>query len=294
MKSISLIALCCVMVVFGGLPFTSNAQLDPLFYVKTCPQLHTIVQDIIRNVTRQDPRMPASLIRLHFHDCFVQGCDASVLLNNTATIESEQEAAPNINSLRGFNVVNRIKLAVDNACPNLVSCADILTLAAEKSSVMTGGPSWPVPLGRRDSLTANRALANKSLPAPFFSLTQLKSAFAAQGLNTVDLVTLSGAHTFGKARCRFITDRLYNFNNTGQPDPTLNTAYLQQLQIQCPQNGSGDVRVAFDPITPGRLDKQFYNNLQVKKGLLQSDQELFSTPDADTISLVNTLHEINY
>ncbi|MCH88236.1 peroxidase, partial [Trifolium medium] len=95
------------------------------------------------------------------------------------------------------------------------------------------------------------------------------------------------AHTFGKARCRFITNRLYNFNNTGQPDPTLNTAYLQELQIQCPQNGSGDIRVAFDPVTPGRLDKQFYNNLQVKKGLLQSDQELFSTPGADTISLVN-------
>jgi peroxidase len=74
MNSLNLIALCCVMVVFGGLPLTSNAQLDPLFYVKTCPQLHTIVQDIIRNVTRQDPSMPPSLIRLHFHDCFVQVC----------------------------------------------------------------------------------------------------------------------------------------------------------------------------------------------------------------------------
>jgi peroxidase len=35
------------------------------------------------------------------------------------------------------------------------------------------------------------------------------------------------------------------------------------------------------------LDKNFYNNLQIKKGLLQSDQELFSTPGADTISIVN-------
>jgi peroxidase len=61
------------------------------------------------------------------------------------------------------------------------------------------------------------------------------------------------------------------------------------LQIQCPQNGSGDnTRVAFDPVTPGRLDKQFYNNLQAKKGLLQSDQELLSTPGADTISIVNS------
>ncbi|MCH95989.1 peroxidase, partial [Trifolium medium] len=135
--------------------------------------------------------MPASLIRLHFHDCFVRGCDASVLLNNTATIESEQDAAPNNNSLRGLDVINNIKTAVEKACPNTVSCADILTLAAEKSSIQTGGPSWSVPLGRRDSLRANRTLANQNLPAPFFNLTQLKAAFAAQGLNTVDLVTLS-------------------------------------------------------------------------------------------------------
>ena len=54
------------------------------------------------------------------------------------------------------------------------------------------GPDWKVPLGRRDSLTANRTLADQNLPAPFFSLTQLKSAFAVQGLNTTDLVALSG------------------------------------------------------------------------------------------------------
>lgn len=45
--------------------------------------------------------------------------------------------------------------------------------------------------------------------------------------------------------------------------------------------------VNFDPTTPDRLDKNYYSNLQVKRGLLQSDQELFSTPGADTIPLVN-------
>jgi len=47
-------------------------------------------------------------------------------------------------------------------------------------------------LGRRDSLTANRTLANQNLPAPFFNLTRLKESFAAQGLSTTDLVALSG------------------------------------------------------------------------------------------------------
>jgi len=47
-------------------------------------------------------------------------------------------------------------------------------------------------LGRRDSLTANRTLANQNLPSPFSTLTQLKDAFAVQGLDTTDLVALSG------------------------------------------------------------------------------------------------------
>ncbi|PNX68901.1 peroxidase, partial [Trifolium pratense] len=112
------------------------------------------------------------------------GCDASVLVNNTATIVSEQQAFPNNNSLRGLDVINKIKTAVESACPNTVSCADILTLAAQASSVLAQCPSWTVPLGRRDSLTANQTLANQNLPAPFDALDKLKSAFVAQGLNT--------------------------------------------------------------------------------------------------------------
>jgi peroxidase len=58
--------------------------------------------------------------------------------------------------------------------------------------IQADGPDWKVPLGRRDSLTANQSLANQNLPAPFNSLDQLKAAFAAQGLNSTDLVALSG------------------------------------------------------------------------------------------------------
>ncbi|XP_027338250.1 uncharacterized protein LOC113852209 [Abrus precatorius] len=284
--NLSVTVLCCV-VVLGGLPFSSDAQLDPSFYKNTCPKVHSIVREVIREVSKKDPRMLASLVRLHFHDCFVQGCDASILLNNTATIESEQQALPNNNSIRGLDVVNQIKTAVENACPGVVSCADILALAAEISSVLAHGPDWKVPLGRRDSLTANRTLANINLPAPFFNLTQLKNAFTAQGLSTTDLVALSGAHTFGRAHCSLFISRLYNFSGTGKPDPTLDTTYLQQLRQICP-NGGPDNLANFDPTTPDTIDKNYYSNLQGHKGLLQSDQELFSTPGADTISIVNS------
>ena len=62
-----------------------------------------------------------------------QGCDASILLDNTTTIVSEKFAGPNNNSARGFEVVDDMKAAVERACPGVVSCADILTIAAEQS-----------------------------------------------------------------------------------------------------------------------------------------------------------------
>ncbi|QHO06400.1 hypothetical protein HN51_065259 [Arachis hypogaea] len=290
MKFLLAIVLCGV-VVLGTFPLSSDAQasqLDPSFYSATCPTVHSIVREVLRNVSKTDPRILASIMRLHFHDCFVQGCDASLLLNNTATIVSEQGAAPNNNSIRGLNVVNQIKTAVEAVCPNTVSCADILALGAEISSVLGGGPDWKVPLGRRDSLTANLTLANQNLPAAFFTLPQLTTAFANQGLNITDLVTLSGAHTFGRAQCQFFFARLYNFNGTGNPDPTLDSSYRQTLQSLCPIDGSKNTSVVnLDLTTPDTVDNKYYSNLQAQKGLLQSDQELFSTPNASTTAIVN-------
>lgn len=49
----------------------SEAQLSPTFYDSTCPNVSDIVQTIVQLVQSSDPRMPASLLRLHFHDCFV-------------------------------------------------------------------------------------------------------------------------------------------------------------------------------------------------------------------------------
>lgn len=63
----------------------------------------------------------------------LQGCDGSVLLDSSEGMVSEKHAGPNINSLRGFEVIDRIKYNLEEACPCTVSCADILTLAARDS-----------------------------------------------------------------------------------------------------------------------------------------------------------------
>lgn len=63
----------------------------------------------------------------------LQGCDASILLDDTPTFTGEKNAAPNANSVRGYEVIDAIKMQVESYCPATVSCADILALAARDS-----------------------------------------------------------------------------------------------------------------------------------------------------------------
>ena len=60
---------------------------------------------------------------------WLKGCDGSVLLNSTNSTKAEKDATPNL-SLRGFQVIDAAKAAVEKVCPGVVSCADILALVA--------------------------------------------------------------------------------------------------------------------------------------------------------------------
>ncbi|WCJ22361.1 Peroxidase superfamily protein [Euphorbia peplus] len=266
----------------------SDAQLSTTFYATTCPNVSSIVSNVIQQALLSDPRIGASLLRLHFHDCFVDGCDASVLLDSTSSIQSEKFAHPNYDSIRGFDVVDKIKTAVESACPGVVSCADILALAAQSSVLLSGGPSWNVLLGRRDGVIGNPSGAVTYIPTPSQTLDVLIGKFNAVGLGMTDLVALLGSHTFGRARCVEFSTRLYNFNGTGRPDPTLNATYLANLQKSCPQNGSSSALANLDPSTPDAFDNKYFANLKNNRGLLQADQEIFSTAGAPTIAFVNT------
>ncbi|KAL7210630.1 hypothetical protein ACSBR1_032066 [Camellia fascicularis] len=198
-------------------------------YRDSCPEAETIIFSWVERAVSEDPRMPASLLRLHFHDCFVNashslyiyyvvhtetlptkkkkikkvlalhsfdsrsyhnecnigstqptpspvllaaildimknlsennhenfmtlvlhstfrclrsglvflGCDASVLLDDTPNFVGEKTAAPNLNSLRGFEVIDAIKSDLESVCPETVSCADILAIVARDSVVLS-------------------------------------------------------------------------------------------------------------------------------------------------------------
>ncbi|XP_040383982.1 peroxidase A2-like [Oryza brachyantha] len=270
-----LVVVMVVALCVGG----GAAQLCEDYYDCTCPDAYDIVRRVLIEAHKSDTRIFASLIRLHFHDCFVQGCDASLLLDTVPGMPSEKTSPPNNNSARGFPVVDDVKAALEDACPGVVSCADILALAAEISVELSGGPGWGVLLGRLDGMTSDFN-GSLDLPAPTDNLTVLRQKFDKLNLNDVDLVALSGGHTFGRVRCQFVTDRLYNFSGTGRPDPTMDFAYRSFLSQRCPPNGPPAALNDLDPTTPDTFDNHYYTNIEASRGFLQSDQELKSSPEA--------------
>ena len=114
------------------------AELSMGYYGMTCPFAEYIVRNVVGEALAKDPTLAAGLLRLHFHDCFVQGCDASVLLDadGSGRFVTEKRSNPNRDSLRGFEVIDEIKAAVEHACPRVVSCADIVAVAARDSVVL--------------------------------------------------------------------------------------------------------------------------------------------------------------
>ncbi|KAJ6684842.1 PEROXIDASE [Salix purpurea] len=272
---------------FGGGSF----GLFPEFYQYSCPQADDIVMSVLRKAIARDSRIPASLLRLHFHDCFVQGCDASVLLDDSAKIVSEKNSGPNKNSLRGFEVVDEIKAELEEACPQTVSCADILALAARGSTVLSGGPNWELPLGRRDSKTASLSGSNNNLPPPNSTIQNLVSFFKRQGLNDIDLVALSGAHTIGVARCVAFKQRLYNQNGNNQPDQTLEKNYFLDLKSVCPRSGGDNNISPLDLASPAKFDNTYFKLLIWGKGLLTSDEVLYTGKVGRAIQLVKRFAE---
>ncbi|KAI5679792.1 hypothetical protein M9H77_01019 [Catharanthus roseus] len=262
-----------------GIKGSSSAQLSPTFYITTCPQALFTIKSVVTKAVVKEHRMGASLLRLHFHDCFVNGCDGSVLLDDTSSFTGEKNARPNKGSLRGFEVIDTIKSQLETICPGVVSCADILAVAARDSVVALGGPAWIVELGRRDSTTASLSDAEANIPFPRMDLTDILTAFSNKGFSAKEMVALLGGHTIGQAQCFTFRERLYN-------ETLIDTTFATSIKLNCPISLGDDNLTSLDAITPLSFDNGYYKSLVNNKGLLHSDQQLFSGGSTD--SQVNT------
>ncbi|KAH0669772.1 hypothetical protein KY285_023926 [Solanum tuberosum] len=275
--------LMCILV-------SSNAQLQQNFYAKSCPKAEKIILDYVHKHIPNAPSLAAALIRMHFHDCFVRGCDASVLLNFTSSTgnQTEKFGIPNL-TLRGFSFIDNVKKIIEDECPGVVSCADIVALVARDSVVVTGGPSWSVPTGRRDGRISNASETLTDIPAPTSNFSTLQNDFAKKRLDLKDLVLLSGAHTIGVSHCSSFSTRLYNFTGTfGTQDPSLDSEYAANLKAnKCKSINDNTTIVEMDPGSFRTFDLSYYKLLLKRRGLFQSDAAL--TTSTTTKSYINQL-----
>ncbi|GMH29283.1 hypothetical protein Nepgr_031126 [Nepenthes gracilis] len=234
-----------------------------------------IVKDVTQAAVQRNPALAPKLLKLHFHDCFVRGCDGSILLDSTARNKAEKDAWPNL-TLGGSEIIDEIKTKLEERCPRVVSCADIIALAARDAvSFLYGSDSlWPVSTGRKDGrvLKAEEALAN--LPLPFSDFATLLRRFQSKGLDVIDLVALSGAHTIGVSHCESFAARLYDFTGKGDTDPSLDKRYAEILRTKCPPKFNNGVTVEMDPSCSLSFDSHYYQVVEQHMGLFRSDAAL--------------------
>lgn len=180
------VGITLYLLVFPATVQLGLGQTTVGFYRYSCPNAEAIVSDVVRFFYQNDRTIAPGLLRMHFHDCFVRGCDGSILIDGSS---SEKTAVPNL-TLRGFEVIDDAKKELESICPGVVSCSDILALAARDSVYLTGGPRWNVPTGRRDGFVSSASDVN--LPSFTDSVDEQKRKFADVGLNARDLVALLG------------------------------------------------------------------------------------------------------
>ncbi|XP_062120545.1 peroxidase 66 [Humulus lupulus] len=250
----------------------SKAALNANYYSQTCPQAEKIILQTVYNASIFDPKVPARLLRMFFHDCFIRGCDASVLLDSTAENQAEKDGPPNL-SLASFYVIDGAKATLEAACPQTVSCADVLAIAARDVVTISGGPYWNVLKGRKDG-RVSKASETVNLPAPTFNMSQLVQSFSNRGLGLKDLVALSGGHTLGFSHCSSFESRLRNFSSNHDIDPSLSVEFGQELRKKCPKPNNDKNAGQFLDSTSSSFDNDYYKRLIQGKSVFGSDQAL--------------------
>ncbi|KAG8073491.1 hypothetical protein GUJ93_ZPchr0006g42220 [Zizania palustris] len=266
-----ILLLVAVAVAAAAAPLAS-AQLETGFYRTTCPDAEKVVFNVIEKRFKADPATSALLLRMIFHDCFANGCDASLLIDPLSNQSAEKEAGPNM-SVRGYDIIDEIKTELEKICPNVVSCADIVVLSARDGVRLAGGPAYKVPTGRRDSLVSNRDDAD-NLPGPDIAVPKLIAEFADKGFSTEEMIALvAGGHTIGTVKCFFIEV------DAAPIDPV----YRANVTKFCDGKDGDRGQVSLDEITPNIVDANYFSLALAKRMPLTVDRLMGLDPTTKPI-----------
>lgn len=263
---LSTLAVICVSL------HACRAQLSNNFYASSCPNVASIVRGTITANLIRDPTAPAALLRLFFHDCQVQGCDGSILLDSHGGIVSERESSANF-GIRRLDFIDAIKASVERACPNTVSCADLVVLAARDAVNLAGGPLIEVPVGRRDGTTASSARARADLPPANVPFDGFLQVFSSKGMTLEESVAMLGAHTLGVGHCVNVMNRLYP-----EKDRNLGFVFYNILRLRCPPRSRNGGLPLQNDVTSLIFDTQYFANALSGRGLFTVDSEVALNP----------------
>ncbi|KAG4126823.1 hypothetical protein ERO13_D10G179300v2 [Gossypium hirsutum] len=286
-----------VVVFFMFQCFSFNVKgfgLSYNFYEKSCPQVEDIVRKGLQPIFLTDPTSAPALLRLMFHDCQVQGCDASILVDPGNGNEATEMASSKNLGIRKREIVSMVKSMVEAQCPQQVSCADILILAAREAVAVTGGPRIKVPLGRRDSSHApSHRLPDALLPPATAGVSEMLNIFTNKGMNLEESVAVLGAHTLGITHCSNLQNRLYSRNNDELRG--MEPGFAAFLRLTC-QKGPLTSNLSFvlnDP-TPFSFDNEYYVNAMRGRGVLKIDAEMVSNPKTAHVMKHFSMNEADF
>ncbi|GJN32100.1 hypothetical protein PR202_gb20574 [Eleusine coracana subsp. coracana] len=296
---VSAAVLCALVVVQAAvlLSAASSAQASELkvgYYGKKCRGVENVIKWHVIKALRAHRRTGAALVRLLFHDCFVRGCDGSVLLDKSYDNPHPEKEAPVNIGLAAFDLLEEIKAAVEDRCPGVVSCSDILIYAArDAASILSNGNvHFDVPAGRLDGYVSKAEEAQAELPDSVDDVKKLIETFAKKNFTVEELVILTGAHSIGQGHCSSFKGRL------SEPSSQITPAYRDLLNYKCSQgyNPAVDNNVRdeyYDTVykympgftsrvrkIPDFLDNSFYHNTLAKIVTFHSDWTLLTDKEA--------------
>lgn len=64
------VVVLCSVVIFFLSSLCHGLSLN--YYDKTCPQAEAIITNVVNEAVKADKKVPAALLRMHFHDCFIR------------------------------------------------------------------------------------------------------------------------------------------------------------------------------------------------------------------------------
>nr|XP_016512590.1 PREDICTED: putative Peroxidase 48 isoform X2 [Nicotiana tabacum]XP_016512591.1 PREDICTED: putative Peroxidase 48 isoform X2 [Nicotiana tabacum] len=224
-----------------------------------------------------------------------------------------------------------IKDEIEEECPRIVSCSDILVLATRdgivlvqlesriitraqfwkygnihNQCIMAGGLYYPVLMGRRDSKESFFDETMAEIPRPNGNITETLRLFSLRGFDERETVALLGGHNIGKIGCEFIQLRFSNFMGTAIP-----SGFLEELMQKCPDDNSTITKMFNEHTARGlsesamsysqglsalssfgtSFDNHYYKTLMRGRGLLFADQQLMANEKTAAVVMDYALDE---